>query len=73
MNIETQLKIRNNPYIYQYLRVDSSWYKALNRNPENIKIIEEEMKKYYKLNFSDKLNNLNGKLNMIQTLMNILK
>ena len=37
MLVETQIKIRNNPYLYRYLRDNSSWYKALNRDPNSIK------------------------------------
>ena len=72
MTVETLIKIRNNPYYYRYLRDNSSWYKALNRDINNLKFIEEEMKKYYKLNFSDKLNNLNSKITMLRTFMDIM-
>ena len=72
MTVETLIQIQNNPYLYRYLRDNSSWYKALNRDPNSIHAMEQEMKKYYKLNFSDKLNDLNGKLSMIRTLMDIL-
>ena len=50
MNIETQIKIKNNHYLYRYLRDNSSWYKALNRDPNSIKQMEIEMKNAYKLN-----------------------
>ena len=72
MTVETLIKIRNNPYYYRYLRDNSSWYKALNRDINNLKLMEEEMKKYYKLNFSDKLNNLNSKITMLRTFMDIM-
>ena len=42
MNIETQIKVRNNPYLYRYLRDNSAWYKVLNRHPEALKDMEEE-------------------------------
>jgi len=73
MNIDTQIKIRNNPYLYQYLRDNSSWYKKLNRDPNNIKVMEEEMKKVYKLNLSDRIENINQKFEMIRTFIDILK
>lgn len=73
MNIDTQIKIRNNPYLYQYLRDNSSWYKNLNRNPNNLKNMELEMKKVYKLNLSDRIENINQKFEMIRTFMDILK
>ena len=72
MTVETLIKIRNNPYYYRYLRDNSSWYKALNRDINNLKLMEIEMKDYYKLNFSDKLNNLNNKITMLRTFMDIM-
>lgn len=73
MNVETQLKIRSNPYLYQYLRDNSSWYKALNRDPNSIKQMEIEMKNVYKLNLTDKIDNLNQRIEMIRTFIDILK
>ena len=72
MNIETQIKIRNNPYLYRYLRENSSWYKALNRDPNSIKQMETEMKKAYKLNLTDKIENINNKIEMIRTFIDII-
>ena len=73
MNVETQLKIRSNPYLYQYLRDNSSWYKTLNRDPNSIKQMEIEMKNAYKLNLTDKIDNLNQRIEMIRTFIDILK
>ena len=73
MTIETLIQIRNNPYIYNYLRENSSWYKALNRNIDNLKLMEKEIKDYYKLNLSDKLNDLSDKLVLINNIMDIMK
>ena len=72
MDIKTQIKIRNNTYLYRYLRDDSSWYKVLNRHPEAIKEMEEEMKKVYKLNPVDKIDDLSRKLEMVRTFMDVL-
>jgi len=73
MNIETQIKIKNNPYLYQYLRDNSSWYKSLNRDPNSIKQMEMEMKNAYKLNLTDKISNLNQKIEMVRTFIDILR
>jgi len=73
MNIETQIKIKNNPYLYQYLRDNSSWYKLLNRNPNSIKQMETEMKNAYKLNLTDKISNINQKIEMVRTFIDILR
>lgn len=73
MNIETQIKIRNNPYLYRYLRDNSSWYKNLNRDPNSIKQMETEMKSAYKLNLTDKISNINQKIEMVRTFIDILR
>ena len=73
MNIETQIKIRNNPYLYRYLRENSSWYKMLNRNPNSIKQMESEMKSAYKLNLTDRIDNINQKMEMVRTFIDILR
>ena len=73
MLVETQIKIRNNPYLYRYLRDNSSWYKALDRDPNSIKQMEIEMKNAYKLNLTDKIDNLSQKIDMVRTFIDILK
>lgn len=73
MDVQTQIKIRNNPYLYRYLRDNSAWYKALNRNPNSIKEMEVEMKNAYKLNLTDKIDNLSQRIEMVRTFMDILK
>lgn len=73
MNIETQIKIRNNPYLYRYLRDNSAWYKMLNRDPNSIKQMETEMKTAYKLNLTDKISNINQKIEMVRTFIDILR
>ena len=72
MTTETLIKVRSNPLVYNYLRINSKWYKALNRDDSIIKVIEQEAKDYYKLNLSDKLNNLNQKLDIFRTFMDII-
>ena len=72
MNIETQIKIKNNHYLYRYLRDNSSWYKILNRHPEAIKEMDYEMKNFYKMTVSDKIDSVNKKIEMIRTFMDIL-
>lgn len=73
MNVETQIKIRNNPYLYRYLRDNSAWYKALNRSPNNIKEMESEMKIAYKLNLTDKIDSINQKIEMVRTFIDIIR
>ena len=72
MNIETQVKIRNNPNLYHYLRENSWWYKELNRHPEVIKELDQEMRSYYKLNLSDRIDKISQRIEMIRTFMDIM-
>jgi len=73
MTVETLMEIRNNPYFYSYLRENSNWYKALNRDINNLKLMEKEMKDYYKLNLTDKINDLSKRLTMINNIIDIMK
>ena len=72
MTTETLIKIRNNPIVYNYLRINSYWYKDLNRDGTVINKVEQEARDYYKLNLSDRLNNLNDKLSLVKTFMDII-
>ena len=73
MNIITQLQVKSNPNIYRYLREYSYWYKYLNRDPNSIKQLEEEMKKRYKLTPKDKLEKLSNSMDLINSFINVLK
>lgn len=73
MELYTINYIKSNPNLYNFLREDSSWYKLLNRGRENIKIVEEEMKKRYKLTPKDKIEKLSRSVEMISTFMDVLK
>ncbi len=73
MQVATQIKIRSDPKLYQYLRENSYWYKYLNRNPQAIKEMELEMKERYKLTAADKIENISHTISLVQSLMNIVK
>ena len=65
--------LRNNPMLYRYLKYNSYWYKELCRNPSSIKVLEQEMKKAYKLTTEDKISKLNDRMSMISTFLDVLK
>lgn len=65
--------IKNNPYIYKYLRENSYWYKYLNRDKNNLKILEEEMKKRYKLTTEDRIKQISHDIELIKTFIDVLK
>lgn len=73
MKLETQFKIKNDQLLQKFIRENSYWYKNLNRNPDSINYLIQEMKVKYKMTTADKINNISEKLDLIRTFMNILK
>lgn len=73
MKLDVQFKIKNDPMLQKYIRENSYWYKNLNRNPELLGVLTDEMKEKYKLTTADKINSLGQKLDLITTFINVLK
>lgn len=73
MTVELQMQIKNDPYLYRYLRENSHWYKELNREPSSIKQMEEEMKNRYKLTAGDKINQLARSIDMLRTFIDVIR
>ena len=69
MKLDVQFKIKNNYLLQKYIRENSYWYKYLNRNPGLLSEMEREMKEKY----SDKINDISEKLDLLRTFMNVLK
>lgn len=72
MNIETQLRIKNNPNNTKFLRENSYWYKYLNRSKYYIKDFENAMKEKYKLTTKDKMEKMVDSLDTISKVLDIL-
>ena len=73
MNIEVQQKIFSNELLHRYLRENSHWYKILNRHPELINDMIQEMKDRYKLNTGDKIERLGERLSMVESILKVLE
>ena len=73
MDISLQYKIFNDELLHKYLRENSYWYKFLNRDPSKIDEMINEMKDKYKLNTSDKLERLGEKLELVESLLQVLE
>lgn len=73
MRIDLKLKIDNNPNLKRYLKENSYWYNALNRDPSYIKYMEEEMKKKYQLTAEDRLKKMNNNITLIKEFLDIVK
>ena len=73
MDISTQQKIFKDDMLHRYLRENSHWYKILNRHPELINDMKEEMKDKYKLNPGDKIERLGERLSMVESILKVLE
>lgn len=73
MSLELQFKIKNDKNNLRFLRENSHWYKYLNRDVNNFKFFEEEVKSAYKLRPSDRISKALDTFDMIQTLLSSLK
>lgn len=73
MKVDLILKIRNDPNLYRYMRENSYLYKYLNRDPNYINIVEQEMKNRYKLTTEDKLKKINEKLSFVKSIMDVMR
>lgn len=72
MQINIKFKVDNDPNLKRYLKENSYWYHYLNRNPLYLKLMEEEMKKRYKLTTKDKISKISDNINMINEILKIL-
>ena len=73
MNLENIVKIKNDAMIQKYIRENSYWYKLLNRNPNLMPYLVEEMKKNYKLTTADKINEISNKLDLVRAFVSAFK
>ena len=73
MDFNTQQKIFKDDMLHRYLRENSHWYKILNRHPELINNMVQEMKDKYKLNPGDKIERLGERLSMLESILKVLE
>lgn len=73
MNKQLIYKIRENVNLYQYLKYNSYLYKDILRGNITVKDLEKRMKIDLKDTTIDKINNLNNKIETINTFLDILK
>jgi hypothetical protein len=73
MTLDLIYRIRSNRDLHRYLRENSYWYKLLNRNPNLINKMNDDMKKAYRLTIEDKIDDLNDKVNLIKSFMDLVK
>lgn len=71
MTIDLIYKINKDNNLHRYLRENSYWYKLLNRNPNLIKKMEDDMKKAYRMTLEDKVSDVITKINLIKGFMDL--
>ena len=69
MSLDIQFKLKDNPDYLKYLRKNSWWYKVLNRNPNEFKRFEEEVKKSLHLNRVDKIEKTLSTIEMLEKIL----
>ena len=57
----------------KYLKLNSNWYKDLNRSVTNYKNFEQTMKDIYKLRTTDKINDALENIDLISSVLNVIK
>lgn len=73
MRQDIKIRIDSNPNLKRFLKENSYWYNHLNRNPNSIKYMEEEMKKRFNLTPEDKLKKMNNNITIVKEFLDILK
>lgn len=73
MNRELLNYIRRHEYIYNFLRDDSSHYKYLYQDNNYIKTIKKLAKEKYKLRYIDRLEKIGSKIELVNTLIDVIK
>lgn len=65
-------ELNKNPKMKEYLYLNSSWYKDLNRNPNNYKKFENAMKEKYKIRTTDKVNKVVEDIDLISSILSVI-
>jgi len=73
MQVDIQQKLLNDKQMMEFLKRNSTWYKQLNRNSASYNEFVGAMKEKYKTRATDKMSGLMENIDMISSVLNILK
>lgn len=73
MQLDTQIKIRENEKYFNYLKDNSYYIKYLNRGDIDHKKFIDDMKVTYKERTSDKISSFIDNIDMVSTIIETLK
>ena len=68
-----QFNFKNNPKKYLHLKENSYYFKDLNRGVMDYKKFVDDMKIRYKERVTDKINNVVENIDLISSVLNVLK
>ena len=73
MQAYLQVAFRENPKSYMHLKENSYYFKELNRGLIDYKKFNEDMKIKYKERVTDKINNVVENMDLISSVLDVLK
>ncbi|CDE49475.1 unknown [Firmicutes bacterium CAG:460] len=73
MELQTQILFRQNPKSFELLKQNSYYFKYLNRGTIDFKKFNSDMKEKYKERTTDKLESLMDNMDLISSVLNVLK
>ena len=73
MRKDVLLFIRKRPYLYHFLRLDSSYYEMIIKDPNSIYELNRIAKEKLKIRFQDKVDNLSNKINLLHTFLDVFQ
>lgn len=73
MSFDVWYRIDNDINLKNFLRENSYWYKELNRDSASFNYFVNDMKAKYKLTVEDRINKMANNMEMVQSLLDVLK
>ncbi len=73
MQLDLQMKFRENEKYFNYLKINSYYFKELNRGKIDYKNFANDMKVKYKERATDKISNVIDNIDLISSLVETLK
>ena len=73
MKLQTQMLFRQNPKEYELLKQNSYYFNYLNRGTLDFKMFTTNMKEKYKERTTDKLESIVDNIDLISSVLNVLK
>ncbi|WP_214483218.1 YlbE-like family protein [Bacillus sp. SM2101] len=65
--------IQSNKELQHFIRAQPIWYRKLSRNPESIKVFENEARSYYGKTFQHRLDTFSNSFQMFSMLANFFQ